>query len=142
MIIKDNIEFNDQISENILRIKDLFPNVVTESESGIKIDFDKLKEELSKDLMDSKEERYQMTWPGKKASIKISNEPTDKTLIPDRESSVDFENTQNIYIEGDNLEALKILKKSYEGKIKCIYIDPPYNTGKDFVYKDSFEESL
>lgn len=140
MINKEKIEFNDQISENILKIKDLFPNTVTESETGIKIDFDKLKEELSKDLMDSKEERYQMTWPGKKASIKISNQPTDKTLIPDRDSSFDFDNTQNIYIEGDNLEALKLLKKSYEGKIKCIYIDPPYNTGHDFVYKDSFDQ--
>lgn len=140
MINKEKIEFNDQISDNILKIKDLFPNTVTESESGIKIDFDKLKEELSKDLMDSKEERYQMTWPGKKASIKISNQPTDKTLIPDRDSSVEFDTTQNIYIEGDNLEALKLLKKSYEGKIKCIYIDPPYNTGKDFVYKDSFDQ--
>ena len=141
MINKEKIEFNDQISENILKIKDLFPNTVTESETGIKIDIDKLKEELSKDLMDSKEERYQMTWPGKKASIKISNQPTDKTLIPDRDSSFDFDNTQNIYIEGDNLEALKLLKKSYEGKIKCIYIDPPYNTGNDFVYKDDFKQS-
>ena len=140
MIIKENTQFNNQVSENIEKIRELFPNTVTESEKGLMVDFDKLKEELSSDLMDSKEERYQMTWPGKKASLKIANEPTDKTLIPDRESSVDFDNTQNIYIEGDNLEALKVLKKSYESKIKCIYIDPPYNTGNDFVYNDDFSE--
>jgi len=140
MIIKENNDFNNQISQNIEKIRELFPNTVTESDKGLMIDFDKLKEELSSDLMDSKEERYQMTWPGKKASLKIANEPTDKTLIPDRESSVDFDNTQNIYIEGDNLDALKILKKSYEGKIKCIYIDPPYNTGNDYVYNDDFSE--
>lgn len=115
-----------------------FPNCVTETSEGIKIDFDLLKQELSNDLIEGNKERYRLEWPGKKEAIVTANLPTTKTLRPIREDSVDFDNTENIYIEGDNLEVLKLLQESYLGKIKMIYIDPPYNTGKDFVYKDNF----
>lgn len=119
-------------------IAERFPNCVTESADGIKIDFDLLKQELSKDIIEGTKERYRLEWPGKKEAIVTANLPTTKTLRPIREDSVDFDNTENIYIEGDNLEVLKLLQESYLGKIKMIYIDPPYNTGKDFVYKDNF----
>ena len=128
----------DIVSENIKKIEKIFPNCVTETEDGKKIEFDMLKQELSNDIVEGNKERYQLTWPGKKESILIANAPTSKTLRPVRKKSVDFDNTKNIYIEGDNLEALKILHESYLNKIKCIYIDPPYNTGNDFVYNDSF----
>ncbi len=121
-------------------IAERFPNCVTESADGIKIDFDLLKQELSTDLVEGTKERYRLEWPGKKEAIVIANLPTTKTLRPIREDSVDFDNTENIYIEGDNLEVLKLLQESYLGKIKMIYIDPPYNTGKDFVYKDNFSK--
>ena len=104
----------------------------------MKIDYDMLKQELSKDIVGINKERYQLTWPGKKEAILNANTPCDKTLRPVREKSVDFDSTKNIYIEGDNLEALKILQESYVNKIKCIYIDPPYNTGNDFIYNDNF----
>jgi adenine-specific DNA-methyltransferase len=119
-------------------IAERFPNCVTETSEGIKIDFDLLKQELSNDVIEGNKERYRLEWPGKKESIVTANLPTTKTLRPMREDSVDFDNTENIYIEGDNLEVLKLLQESYLGKIKMIYIDPPYNTGKDFVYKDNF----
>jgi adenine-specific DNA-methyltransferase len=119
-------------------IAERFPNCVTETAEGIKIDFDLLKQELSNDLIEGNKERYRLEWPGKKEAIVMANLPTTKTLRPIREDSVDFDNTQNLYIEGDNLEVLKLLQESYLGKIKMIYIDPPYNTGKDFVYKDNF----
>ena len=121
-------------------IAERFPNCVTESADGIKIDFDLLKQELSNDLIEGTKERYRLEWPGKKEAIVTANLPTTKTLRPVREDSVDFDNTENIYIEGDNLEVLKLLQESYLGKIKMIYIDPPYNTGKDFVYKDNFSK--
>lgn len=121
-------------------IAERFPNCVTESADGIKIDFDLLKQELSNDLIEGSKERYRLEWPGKKEAIVTANLPTTKTLRPVREDSVDFDNTENIYIEGDNLEVLKLLQESYLGKIKMIYIDPPYNTGKDFVYKDNFSK--
>ena len=135
----------DITDENIKKILELFPNVATEAkdENGelrTAIDFDKLKQELSKDVVDG-EECYDFTWVGKKEAMVEANRPIRKTLRPDRESSVDWENTQNIYIEGDNLEALKLLQESYLGKVKMIYIDPPYNTGKDFVYKDNFHKN-
>ena len=136
-IKKLKMESVDIANENINKIKELFQNVVTESG----IDFDLLKQELSKDLFESGKEKYQLTWPGKKDSIVIANTPTTKTLRPIKEKSVDFDNTKNIYIEGDNLEALKILQESYLGKIKCIYIDPPYNTGNDFIYNDNFKKT-
>lgn len=121
-------------------IAERFPNCITESAEGIKIDFDLLKQELSNDLIEGTKERYRLEWPGKKEAIVTANLPTTKTLRPIREDSVDFDNTENIYIEGDNLEVLKLLQESYLGKIKMIYIDPPYNTGKDFVYKDNFSK--
>lgn len=130
----------NSVNENIEKIGQLFPNVIVESEKGKSIDFDLLKQELSKEIVEGNKEKYQLTWPGKKEAIVTANTPTTKTLRPVREKSVDFDNTQNIYIEGDNLEALKILQESYLNKIKCIYIDPPYNTGKDFIYKDKFSK--
>lgn len=136
----------DKVSENIEKIKALFPNCVTEVKRGEEveyaIDFDVLKQELSKDLVDEREERYQMTWPDKKKSVVLANSPINKTLRPCREESVDFDNTENLYIEGDNLEVLKLLQETYLGKIKMIYIDPPYNTGNDsFVYNDVYSMS-
>lgn len=139
------LESKDITDENIKKILDLFPNVATEAkdENGelrTAIDFDKLKQELSKDVVDG-EECYDFTWVGKKEAMFEANRPIRKTLRPDRDSSVEWENTQNIYIEGDNLDALKLLQESYLGKIKMIYIDPPYNTGKDFVYRDNFHKN-
>ena len=128
------------VSQNIEKIAALFPNCVTEGPDGKVIDFDLLKQELSDDIIEGNKERYRLEWPGKKEAIVTANIPTTKTLRPVREDSVDFDNTENIYIEGDNLEVLKILQESYLGKIKMIYIDPPYNTGKDFVYKDNFTQ--
>lgn len=122
------------VKSNIEKIGELFPNAVTEG----KIDFEVLKQELSNDIVEENKEKYQLTWPGKKEAILTSNTQINKTLRLVKEKSVDFDNTQNIYIEGDNLEALKILQESYLNKIKCIYIDPPYNTGKDFIYNDNF----
>lgn len=135
----------DKIDENIAKIATLFPNCVTEAkdENGEithKIDFDMLKQELSNSLVEGREERYQFTWPDKKQAILTANAPINKTLRPCREESVDFDNTENLYIEGDNLEVLKLLQETYLGKIKMIYIDPPYNTGNDFVYKDDFAQ--
>ncbi|HHX66706.1 MAG TPA: site-specific DNA-methyltransferase [Gallicola sp.] len=131
----------DLTDENIKKIGELFPNVIVESEKGLSIDFDLLKQELSNDIVEGNKEKYQLTWPGKKESILLANTPTKNTLRPIKEKSVDFDNTENIYIEGDNLEALKILQESYLNKIKCIYIDPPYNTGNDFIYNDKFTNS-
>lgn len=126
---------------NIEKIAALFPHCVTESAEGKKIDFDLLKQELSNEIVEGNKERYRLEWPGKREAIVTANTPINKTLRPVREDSVDFDNTENIYIEGDNLEVLKLLQESYLGKIKMIYIDPPYNTGKDFVYKDNFAKS-
>lgn len=130
----------DFVRRNVEQIAALFPNCVTETAEGKKIDFDLLKQELSGDVIDGVKERYRLEWPGKKEAIVTANLPTTKTLRPVREDSVDFDNTENLYIEGDNLEVLKLLQESYLGKIKMIYIDPPYNTGKDFVYKDNFAQ--
>ena len=137
----------DIVDENIEKIGKLFPNAITEREVDGKvqlgIDFDVLKQELSKEIVDGPQERYQFTWPDKKKSILFANEPTTKTLRLEREKSVGRDgksggvDSENIYIEGDNLEALKILRETYLGKVKMIYIDPPYNTGKDFIYKDN-----
>ena len=129
------------VDENIEKIENLFPNVIVESENGKAIDFDLLKQELSKDVIEGNKEKYQLTWPGKRDAIVIANTPINKTLRPIKEKSVDFDNTKNIYIEGDNLEALKILQESYLNKVKCIYIDPPYNTGNDFIYNDKFSKN-
>ena len=135
---KLDLQSPDLVNENIEKIASLFPNCVTEGADGKSIDFDLLKQELSYAVVEGNKERYRLEWPGKKEAIVTANLPTTKTLRPVREDSVDFDNTENIYIEGDNLEVLKLLQESYLGKIKMIYIDPPYNTGKDFVYKDNF----
>lgn len=129
------------VDDNIEYIREKFPNVVVESEKGYAIDFNALKQELSNIIVDETKEKYQLTWPGKKESIVTANTSTMNTLRPVREKSVNFDTTENIYIEGDNLEALKILQESYLGKIKCIYIDPPYNTGNDFIYNDNFNKA-
>ena len=135
----------DNMQGNIEKIRELFPNCVTEvlrdGKPTLKVDFDVLKQEMSDTLIDDKEERYQFTWPDKKKSILLANTPIKATLRPCREESVDFDNTENLYIEGDNLDVLKLLQETYLGKIKMIYIDPPYNTGNDFVYNDDFAES-
>ena len=128
--------------ENIQKIRELFPNAVTEVKKDGKIqlavDFDVLRQDLSDSLIDVGQERYQMTWPGKRESVVLANSSTTDTLLPCREESVDFDHTQNLYIEGDNLTVLKLLRETYLGKVKMIYIDPPYNTGNDFIYKDDF----
>ena len=136
----------DIVDVNVGIIGKLFPNCLTEriGENGRlehAIDFDKLRVELSKGIVKGQQERYQFTWPGKREAMRIANTPTNMTLRPDRESSVDFDNTGNLYIEGDNLEVLKILREDYLGKVKMIYIDPPYNTGNDFVYEDDFSQT-
>ncbi len=128
------------VNKNVAFIAERFPNCITETAEGIKIDFDLLQQELSADVIEGNKERYRLEWPGKREAIVTANLPTTKTLRPVREDSVDFDNTENLYIEGDNLEVLKLLQESYLGKIKMIYIDPPYNTGKDFVYKDNFSK--
>ena len=135
----------DVTGNNIDKIAQLFPNCVTErigkdGKPELAIDFDKLRAELTNDVMEEGEERYQFTWPGKRAASRLANETTTQTLRPCREESVDFDNTQNLYIEGDNLEVLKVLRETYLGKVKMIYIDPPYNTGNDFVYNDDFAQ--
>lgn len=135
----------DVIGSNIDKIAKLFPQCVTEhkdkdGKTVLGIDFEKLRDELSADVIDEGEERYQFTWPDKRAHAHLANTPTTKTLRPCREESVDFDHTQNLYIEGDNLDVLKVLRETYLGKVKMIYIDPPYNTGNDFVYNDDFSQ--
>lgn len=135
----------DAVYGNVAKIAALFPHCVTErlnkdGKPELAIDFDKLRAELSKDVLEEGEERYQFTWPDKRAASRLANTPTDKTLRPDVDASKDFWNTENLYIEGDNLDVLKVLRENYLGKIKMIYIDPPYNTGNDFVYNDDFAQ--
>ena len=141
-----NMQSMDKVAANVAKIRELFPNCVTErinSEGKLEhaIDFDMLKQELSDHVVDGLQERYQFTWPDKRKAILAANAPINKTLRPCREESVDFDNTENLYIEGDNLEVLKLLQETYLGKVKMIYIDPPYNTGNDFVYEDDFKQS-
>ena len=142
---KLKMKSGDAVDGNVAKIAALFPQCVTErlnkdGEPELAIDFDKLRAELSKDVLDEGEERYQFTWPDKRAASRLANTPTDKTLRPDVEASKDFWDTENLYIEGDNLDVLKVLRENYLGKIKMIYIDPPYNTGNDFVYNDDFAQ--
>ena len=137
----------DITDSNIEKIGQLFPNCLTEriGEDGkveTVIDFDQLRQELSKEIVEGTQERYQFTWPDKKKAIRKANTPSSMTLRPCRKESVDFDNTENLYIEGDNLEVLKLLREDYLGKIKMIYIDPPYNTGNDFIYDDDFSQSV
>lgn len=136
----------DLTVSNVAKIAELFPSVVTESldadgNPASAVDFDLLRQELSDHVVEGPQERYQLDWPGKRAAIFAANAPIAKTLRPVREESVDFDVTQNLFIEGDNLDALKLLQESYLGKIKLIYIDPPYNTGNDFLYDDDFAQS-
>ena len=151
---KLRMKSGDAVDGNVAKIAALFPQCVTETaeritepdgtvkyKSRLAIDFDKLRDELSKDLLDGAEERYQFTWPDKRAASRLANAETDKTLRPDLKASEDFWNTENLYIEGDNLDVLKVLRENYLGAIKMIYIDPPYNTGNDFVYNDDFAQS-
>ena len=141
-----NMQSMDKVAANVAKIMELFPNCVTErinaeGKPEHAIDFDMLKQELSDHVVDGLQERYQFTWPDKRKAILAANAPINKTLRPCREESVDFDNTENLYIEGDNLEVLKLLQETYLGKVKMIYIDPPYNTGNDFVYNDDFKQS-
>ena len=141
-----NIITAEMAEKNIEMLGQMFPNCLTEKKNDdgkiVKaIDFDKLRQELADSVVEGPEERYQFTWPDKRNAIRLANAPTTKTLRPCREESVDFDNTQNLYIEGDNLDVLKILRENYLGKVKMIYIDPPYNTGNDFVYNDDFSQT-
>lgn len=144
---KLRMQSSNGVEDNITKIAQLFPNCVTETvdeRSGQPkhlIDFEKLKQNLSDSVMSERAERYQFTWPDKSKAILLANSPINATLRPCREDSVDFDNTQNLYIEGDNLDVLKCLKETYLHKVKMIYIDPPYNTGNDFVYEDDFAQS-
>ena len=140
---KLKMQSHDVIGSNTQKIAQLFPNCVTErlgkdGKPELAIDFEKLQAELSNEVITEGEERYQFTWPDKRAAVRLANTPTTMTLRPCREESVDFDNTQNLYIEGDNLDVLKVLRETYLGKVKMIYIDPPYNTGNDFVYNDDY----
>ena len=143
----DKLKMKSQnvIGSNVDKIAQLFPNCVTErlgkdGKPELVIDFEKLQAELSCEIISEGEERYQFTWPDKRAANRLANTPTTMTLRPCREDSVDFDNTENLYIEGDNLDVLKVLRETYLGKVKMIYIDPPYNTGNDFVYNDDFAQ--
>jgi len=143
---KLKMQSHNVIGSNTQKIARLFPNCVTErlgkdGKPELAIDFEKLQAELSNEIIAEGEERYQFTWPDKRASVRLANTPTTMTLRPCREESVDFDNTQNLYIEGDNLDVLKVLRETYLGRVKMIYIDPPYNTGNDFVYNDDFAEN-
>jgi len=136
----------DATIANVEKIAQLFPNCVTEATDANgkihhAIDFDKLRQELSNSIVEGNEERYQFTWSEKKKSVLLANSPINATLRPCRDKSIEFDDTENLYIEGDNLDVLKCLRETYIGKIKVIYVDPPYNTGKDFVYADNFAES-
>ena len=136
----------DFTAANVERIAALFPNCLTETQrpdGTIRraIDFDLLKQELSADVVDGPRERYRLDWPGKREALALANAPIRKTLRPCRAESVDFDTTEHIYIEGDNLDALKLLQETYLGKVKMIYIDPPYKTGNDFIYDDNFSMS-
>jgi len=140
---KLDITGDEEINFKIEKLGKLFPNVVEkvkDEEGSIRqvIDFEKLREELGDTVVKSDSKRYLLTWPGREEALTIANSPADKMLRPIKEDSLNWEATENIYIEGDNLETLKLLQKSHAGKIKFIYIDPPYNTGKDFIYKDKF----
>lgn len=144
---KLRMQSSNGVEDNITKIAQLFPDCVTETvdeKSGQPkhlIDFEKLKQNLSDSVISERAERYQFTWPDKNKAILLANSPINATLRPCREDSVDFDNTQNLYIEGDNLDVLKCLKETYLHKVKMIYIDPPYNTGNDFVYEDDFAQS-
>lgn len=136
----------DLTQDNLAKIQAAFPNCVTERKNAqgkieLAIDFDLLRQELSANIVEGPQERYRLDWPGKREAMLTANAPIAKTLRPARDESVNFDSTENLFIEGDNLDALKLLQETYLGKVKMIYIDPPYNTGNDFVYEDDFAES-
>ena len=136
----------DFTQDHIARIRELFPACVTESKDAqgnikLAVDFDQLKNELSGQLVEGPQERYHLNWPGKREALLMANAPIAKTLRPARDESVDFDTTKNLFIEGDNLDALKLLQETYLGKIKMIYIDPPYNRGDDLIYQDDFAKN-
>ncbi|MCC3344505.1 site-specific DNA-methyltransferase [Psychrobacter sanguinis] len=147
MFKQDNLEMHSPniVDDNTLKIAEIFPHCVTEARDDngnlrYVVDFDLLRQELSQSLVEGGQERYRLDWPGKRQAILEANTPIAKTLRPVREESVNFDTTENLFIEGDNLEALKLLQESYLGQVKMIYIDPPYNTGNDFIYEDDFAE--
>ena len=146
MMEKMKLHSPNLTQENIARIRELFPSCVTEAqgEDGLlklAVDFDQLRQELSESIVEGPQERYHLNWPGKREALLTANAPIAKTLRPCREESVNFDTTKNLFIEGDNLDALKLLQETYLGKVKMIYIDPPYNTGNDFIYEDDFAEN-
>lgn len=134
----------DLSQDNIAKIRVLFPGCVTEARDEatgavrLAVDFDQLRQELSDHIVEGPQERYRLDWPGKREALITANSPVSKTLRPALDESVDFDTTKNLFIEGDNLETLKLLQETYLGQVKLIYIDPPYNTGKDFIYRDNF----
>ena len=143
---KIDLNKNNKKEDLYIYIYKTFPDCVTEikQDNGKithSIDFDKLKELLSPVIADDKKQRYEFSWPDKYISRHSVNKPTTNTLRPIKEKSIDFDNTKNLYIEGDNLEVLKVLRNTYSNKVDVIYIDPPYNTGNDFIYKDNFAKS-
>ena len=137
----------DLSQDNIATIRELFPGCVTEArdeatrEVRLAVDFDQLRQELSDHIVEGPQERYRLDWPGKKEALALANAPIAKTLRPSLEESEYFNTTQNVFLEGDNLEALKLIQETYLGQVKMIYIDPPYNTGNDFIYEDDFSET-
>lgn len=137
---KLDMQSKDSFKENIERIKSIFPDVVFEQDGNFKVDYKLLKQELGENLIDNKTERYELSWCGKNKAKLEANSITTRTLRPIKEKSINYNDTNNIYIEGDNLAVLKVLQESYLNKIKCIYIDPPYNTGNDFIYNDNFKK--
>ena len=154
MMEKLKMHSPDFTDENIAKVAELFPNCITETKETVKghdgdekiilkkaIDWDLLKQELSDHIVEGERERYHLNWPGKREALLAANAPIAKTLRPCREESEDFDSTENLFIEGDNLDTLKLLQENYLSKVKMIYIDPPYNTGKDFIYKDNFAEA-
>ena len=147
-----NMQTRNIADENYAALAKLFPNALTEKIVGYDdggkaiveraIDVDVLRQEISCSVVEGRDERYQFTWPDKKKAMILSNAPITETLRPCLEESIDFEHTENLYIEGDNLDVLKLLQETYLGKIKMIYIDPPYNTGNDFLYADDFSQNM
>ena len=132
----------DLVADNIAQLKALFPELVTEGADGAAINLDVLKQLVGESTLTDAEEKYGLNWHGKRRARQLALTPSTGTLRPCPEESVDWDSTQNLMIEGDNLEVLKLLQKSYNGKVKLIYIDPPYNTGKDFVYPDNFQDNI
>ncbi|NLD16070.1 MAG: site-specific DNA-methyltransferase, partial [Tissierellia bacterium] len=149
---KLNLETKNLAKDKFIKLAELFPNAITETIVGQDeegndiidraIDADVLRQEIAEHVIEGREERYEFTWPDKRKSMLLANAPINKTLRPIREDSLNFDETENLYIEGDNLDVLKLLRETYLGKVKMIYIDPPYNTGNDFVYEDDFAQNM